>query len=321
MRAVFDEYGFYLRKALQWGVFTFVSWVALSSEAHAIAISVNRDLSFGSALSGAGGGTVTVDPSGNLSYTGNAQALAGSVSSGEFTVTGQPNLDFNITLPGTGTLTCTTGACAGSTIAIGSWASLPSGMGNTGSGSTLLNVGATITLTGNEPLGTYTGTFRVRVRSIGGPPPRRARADITVSVTIVPMVTITTLSNLQFGDVVAENTGGTVTVSPSGTVTASATAQSLGGASQAIFSLTGGANLSYLITLPASITIACVGGTGSCTPGSTLTVNAFTSTPGSPATLGPGGTGTLAVGATLQIGAGAGTGTYTGTFNVTVQYQ
>jgi len=50
-----------------------------------------------------------------------------------------------------------------------------------------------------------------------------------------------------------------------------------------------------------------------------MTVDTFTSTPSGTGTL-TGGAETLNVGATLQVGIGQATGSYTGTYSVTVNY-
>jgi len=52
----------------------------------------------------------------------------------------------------------------------------------------------------------------------------------------------------------------------------------------------------------------------------TMTVGMFTSNPSGAGTLSAGGNQTLSVGATLNVGAGQATGTYSGIFSVTVTY-
>ena len=51
-----------------------------------------------------------------------------------------------------------------------------------------------------------------------------------------------------------------------------------------------------------------------------MQVNTFVSSPSGTGTLSGGGTETLSVGATLNVGVAQATGTYAGTFTVTVEY-
>jgi hypothetical protein len=84
------------------------------------------------------------------------------------------------------------------------------------------------------------------------------------------------------------------------------------GTSAATFTVAGLASAGYSITLPASTTLT--------SGGNNMTVNTFTSNPSGTGTLSGGGTQTLSVGGTLQVGASQPTGTYSGSFNVTVTY-
>jgi hypothetical protein len=121
--------------------------------------------------------------------------------------------------------------------------------------------------------------------------------------------------DLSFGSVVPGNTPGTVIIYAS----ASASRTSTGGVSvlsqdtfnAACFSITGTAGTSYSISLPNSVTLS---GPGS----NTMTVNNFTDN--SSETLNNSGAGTFYVGATLHIGAQQTKGSYSGSFNVSVNY-
>lgn len=150
-----------------------------------------------------------------------------------------------------------------------------------------------------------------------------ATATANASASIKPKIQITKTADLSFGDLVVDTGGGTATVSPAGTIsTTGVNVQSLGGTiSAASFNVTGAPSRAFLITLPVSGTITCTGG-GTCAVGTdTITVNTFVSNPASPATLDGAGTATLDVGATLQLTGSEPDGNYSGTFNVTVQYQ
>ena len=80
----------------------------------------------------------------------------------------------------------------------------------------------------------------------------------------------------------------------------------------ATFAVTGSANATYSITLPTSATL-----TG---PASTLTVSTFASSPSWTGTLNGAGQQQLNIGATLNLEAHQESGSYSGTFAVTVAY-
>ncbi|MGB9082212.1 MAG: DUF4402 domain-containing protein, partial [Desulfuromonadaceae bacterium] len=86
-------------------------------------------------------------------------------------------------------------------------------------------------------------------------------------------------------------------------------------AHSAAFNVTGDANVQYTITLPVNGEVSLAG------PGAAMAVGSFTSNPTSAGTLNSGGTGTIAVGATLTVGSNQVPGSYSGSFSVTVTYQ
>lgn len=134
------------------------------------------------------------------------------------------------------------------------------------------------------------------------------------SARVVAAIALTKTADLNFGDVVASAAAGTVVMSPAGvrSATLGATLGNPNGAAQAAFGVTGVSGATYAITLPgAPITI---------TDGAShnMTVGSF---------LGSKATGTLTagadsftVGATLNVGASQFVATYTGSFNVSVNY-
>lgn len=128
-------------------------------------------------------------------------------------------------------------------------------------------------------------------------------------------LTITKDMDLNFGSVVPGSTPGTITVSASAsgsrTSTGGASILSQGTFSSACFSVTGGIGASYSITLPNSVTLS---GPGS----NTMTVTGFSEN--STNTIKSNGTDTFYIGATLNVGAQQAKGTYTGSFNVSVNY-
>ena len=141
-----------------------------------------------------------------------------------------------------------------------------------------------------------------------------ATATSNVSASIVPAITITKNTDMDFADVIATGSSGTVVLSTAGarSVTGGATLGNGTGAAAAAFTVTGDPASTYSISLPTSTTIT--------SSPNTMTVNTFTSSPSGTGTLSGGGTQALTVGATLQVGASQAQGSYTGTFDVTVAY-
>jgi len=141
-------------------------------------------------------------------------------------------------------------------------------------------------------------------------------ATATATAVIVSPITLTRTANMSFGNIIADIDGGTVVLVPAGTrtLTGLASPSLPGTVTAASFNVTGLANATYAITLPATHDI---------TDGvQTMTVNAFTSTPSATGTLDAGGAQTINVGATLNVNGNQNAGTYTNAagFQVTVNY-
>jgi hypothetical protein len=123
---------------------------------------------------------------------------------------------------------------------------------------------------------------------------------------------------MDFGNVAVSAVAGTVVLDPAGarSVTGGVTLPAINGTvSAATFDVSGQANFTYSITLPSAAT-TITSGTDN------MTVDNWTSSPTPTGTLDGTGAQTLAVGATLNVGAGQASGLYvSGTpFTVTVNY-
>ena len=126
---------------------------------------------------------------------------------------------------------------------------------------------------------------------------------------------------MSFGNLaVSASSPGTAILSPSGTRTAGGGGgvtlpATTGTVTAASFNVSGQANYTYAITLPATCTINDGGG-------NTLVANAFTSIPATSGVLSSSGSQTLNVGATLNLGAGQPPGSYSNATGlpVTVNY-
>lgn len=140
-----------------------------------------------------------------------------------------------------------------------------------------------------------------------------ARAD---HQTPVIAVSISNLQSLAFGKFAA-GSGGTVTVSPAGarTATAGVVLLSSDGGAAASFRVSGDAGLSYDIVLPPDGAVVLDNGAGQ-----SMAVDGFTSSPADFGQLDLSGVQTVSVGATLTVATGQAAGNYSGSFNVTVDY-
>ena len=143
-------------------------------------------------------------------------------------------------------------------------------------------------------------------------------ATASASATIVTPIAINKTVDMNFGNVAVSTAAGTVIMTPTGSrsmtggVTLPATTGTVTAAS---FTVSGAANYTYSITLPSTATTISY-------LTNNMTVNAFTSSPTPTGVLSAGGTQTLTVGATLNVGASQVAGNYTSTtpFTVTVNY-
>lgn len=139
-------------------------------------------------------------------------------------------------------------------------------------------------------------------------------ATANASAEVLSTLTLAANSALSFGQIAA-NTGGSVTVNADSTVTSSGSLVSTGTRAPAGFTVTGTPNANVVLTLPSSATLTRSGGT------ETMSIAGFNSNPGGAFQLGATGSSNFAVGGTLTVASGQVSGTYNGTFAVSVEYQ
>lgn len=147
---------------------------------------------------------------------------------------------------------------------------------------------------------------------------RAALALLLAASAAAPAQTLSNTGALSFGSFTA-GAGGSVTVSPAGARSKSGSVILVnqgGSAAAAQFTVSGTSNALYDITLPADGTVFLSDGAAG-----SMAVNGFTSSPSVSGMLSGGGTQTLTVGATLSVGNAQTPGSYSGSFNVTVNYQ
>ena len=137
------------------------------------------------------------------------------------------------------------------------------------------------------------------------------------SVTILAPITITAdvADEMDFGDVSPDTVATTVVLTPGGAVSSPDGAGIFGGTPNGgNFDITGAGNLAYDITLPLNGVVTLAG------PGAAMSVDSFTDSAGGASALAA-GVDTFDVGATLTINANQTAGGYSGTYDVTVNYQ
>ena len=123
-----------------------------------ISITKNIDMNFGNISVNSSGGTVILAPNGTRTNTGGVTLpiITGTVTAAQFTVSGQGNYTYDITLPsssvvlssGANSMNANSFTCSISTTA----GSLSSGS----PGTQTFNVGATLTINANQAAGSYT---------------------------------------------------------------------------------------------------------------------------------------------------------------------
>ena len=122
------------------------------------------DMNFGNvAVSASLAGTVVMDPLGVRSTGGGGgvtlPATTGTVAAASFTVSGQANYTYAITLPGSCTI-----SSSGNTMTVNGFTSNPATTGTLSAGGTqTLTVGATLNVAAAQASGTYTNATGVPV--------------------------------------------------------------------------------------------------------------------------------------------------------------
>ena len=143
-----------------------------------------------------------------------------------------------------------------------------------------------------------------------------ATATATATAEVLETLTLTAVNDLNFGQIAA-NSGGTVTVNANSSVSSTGSLISTGTRAPATFDVTGTANTTVGVTLPAAaVNLTRTGGT------ETMSLAGFNSNPNGAFQLNATtGVGTFEVGGTLHVASGQAPGTYSGTFDVSVEYQ
>jgi hypothetical protein len=146
--------------------------------------------------------------------------------------------------------------------------------------------------------------------------PVAAATNASGKATILSSLSVLKKADLDFGELAAGGAGAAVLNPLNGALTVTGPLTSIGAtAHPATFITTGSRNSVVLIRIPtAPVTLTRVGGT------ETMTVSNWTLDGSNKRKIPLSDTFDFSVGATLNVGAGQADGTYTGTFQVTVQY-
>ncbi len=260
------------------------------------------DLEFGSAAGDADvAGTVVLSPAEVKTVTGGAFDFGGNDLQAEFELeSDDPGDSLTCTLPGS--ITVTSG---GNTMTVDTFTSNPllSNIMPPGEDQIDVFIGATVHLAAGQAAGNYSGSFTFSCDGDSD--------SANVAITLLAPISISSTGDMDFGTMLTTGTAGTVTVTPAG-ARSSVNVDLFGGLpAAAAFNATGASGQTYSITLPSSATLS--------SGGNTMTVDTFTDDAGATPTL-SGGSDTFNVGATLHVGATQVSGTYSGTFSVTVNY-
>lgn len=139
---------------------------ATSTVVSPINIAQAANLVFGNFAGGAGGGTITVSPNDSRSVTGDVLGLTGvSATAAQFTVTGQADAGFSISVTGT-SLTSGGNSMAFAPVTALTASAITSGTVSTGTltgGTQTLFVGGTLTVGAGQAPGSYSGTITATV--------------------------------------------------------------------------------------------------------------------------------------------------------------
>ncbi len=247
---------------------------------------------------------LTAAPSGTLHYAGQVN-FTGSGLSAVADVVNMTFLNSSVTLSDV----------TGGTVTVNNFTITPNLQISIANPTAVAAVGGTMTFTSASTPGNYTGSVQIRGNSLLG---GTATVTLPITLTLWRTLGVTQTRALHFGALEVTGGNSVVVMSPGGARhIASGTSgvrlvASVPGTS-AMFTVTGNPNTPVTITLPASATLSG--------PGAAMTVNNFARTPAAPTpNLDASGNLTFNVGASLAVNASQATGTYNGTYTVTVNY-
>lgn len=262
------------------------------------------------ASSVSGSGTATISASSDTkTVTGSVFDFGGSVSRAAFSISKGTNSGLVwITLPSSATI-----SKSGVTLTVDNFVTDVSNPALLdGSGKLTFYVSGRLSIPTNQTAQSgLTGSFTVGVEDISAAEFTDTTANGAAS--ILAPISISSTTSMNFGTVGVAVTSGSLEIMPDGTTIPINVTELAGGiASEGVFTVTGDGNAAYSVTLPTS-TILSSGP-------NTVTVDSFNHDGGATPTIAGGGSRDLAIGATLNIGNNQLSGTYSGNYSVTVNY-
>ncbi len=269
-----------------------------------VAVSAKRDLRYGFVGGDADlAGTVVVSPASGKTVTGGVSDFGDTHESAEFTIKTVPDGGaYSCFLPSS--IQVTSGADSAT---VDTFTTNPSLSGSLPPGEDVMSIfiGATIHLAAGQAAGdNYFGEFTLTCDGFS--------KEKAAKIKIFAPISISAVGDMDFGTMLTTGTAGTVTVTPAG-ARSSVNVTLFGGfPAAASFDVTGRVGQAYSITLPSSATLT--------SGANTMTVDTYTDDTGGSPQLDGTGSDTFNVGATLHVGATQASGTYSGTFSVTVNY-
>ena len=126
-----------------------------------LSVSSTSELSFGTFAAGANAGTVVMSAIGNRSATGGVTLVSSAGGSqGTVSLTGTPGTSYSVTFPGSVTLTATSGNASMNLSNFTTTLTGGQGLLNSG-GSGSFGIGGTLSVSANQPIAVYVGSFTV----------------------------------------------------------------------------------------------------------------------------------------------------------------
>lgn len=294
-----------------------ITVLGVSLTAQASSISSIQNLFFGTWVPSGSSGNITISTSGTTTSNGVSRAPSSTLSYQailKFTSTGLLGsvLDI-ITITPIGTSTTLSNGTGG-TVSVNNF------VPQTGLGVSLLNptinipMGGTLSFSGT-PSGTYSGSIQVQGSGLLS---GTATTTVPISVIFWRVLTLAQQTHLNFGTIetrggnavvrITPQTGARSIISGSSNISLVSTPTPTAGA----FLATGQPNTEVTVTLPNSTVI-------SGSNGGSMTVNNFKSYPNE-TTLDSSGNLSLKIGADLSIATNQQAGTYTGTYQLIINY-
>ncbi len=299
------------------GALIFCIICSVAGKAFAASLDVRQNLSFGTLIPVANSGSVSISAAGAISTGGSVTVAPSGTAYFQGKVRFTPTVLSVFTVRAAdSTVVLNNTSAGGGTVTVDNFTVNPVNLNITVLSPVDINIGGRMTFSANSKSGIYTGSARIEVGSLLA---GTVNVNLPVMLTLWDSLKMNEKTPLSFG-VLEVGTGAAVVRlnaqnGQRSIVSGSNVILPVGQASAAgRFKISGQANTALSVSLPSSVTL-----TGN--KGGTMTVNNFTGYPSSTQlTLDASGEGYLNVGADLNIGASQLSGTYNGTYSVTVNY-